>query len=89
MIYTPVLQSFLWSAINTHPLPHHEWSRDYDKSSMIPNLADAEFMAHEVQMVRRELQIFHLSVQVLEILPNGLPDFNHPAFELPEWRRIS
>lgn len=89
VIYTPVMQSFLWSAIDTKPLPHHEWSRDFDKTSLISNLEDAEFMAHEVQHVRRELQIFHLAVQVLEILPNGLPDFNHPVFELPEWRKVS
>jgi hypothetical protein len=89
VIYTPEIKSFLKSIIPIEPNPGLEWDYKFHDIGIIPTKDDAIFMAKEVQRIRVAQEIFHFSVQVLELESNKLPNFRNPLYELSKPSRIS
>ncbi len=89
VIYTPEIKAFLHSIIPVKPIPGLEWDYKIHDIGIIPTKEDAILMSNEVQRIRVANEIFHFSVQVLELGPNKLPNFRIPVYELSKPQRIS
>mgnify|MGYP007071576152 CR=1 FL=1 len=79
-------REFVLSVVPDEPLPLLYWGREITPLAIIPSLDDAIFMAGEVQRVHYSEDLYHYSIQVLELGPNNIPRFNTPAFEIPARR---
>jgi hypothetical protein len=89
VIYTPEIKSFLQSIIPIEPIPGLEWDHKIHDIGIIQSKEDAILMAKEVQRIRVAKEIFHFSVQVLELGPNKLFNFRIPIYELSKPARIT
>jgi hypothetical protein len=64
-----------------------EWDREIHDIGILPTKEDAILMAEEVQRVRATEEIFHYSVQVLQLGSDKRPDLTSPVYELIAKRR--
>ncbi len=87
VIYTPENKTFLQSIIPVEPIPGLEWDYNIHEIGIIPTKEDAILIAKEVQRVRVSQEIFHFSVQVLELGLNKLPNYRIPVYELSKPQR--
>lgn len=89
VIYNPENRPFLRCVIPLSDTIRLDWDNIVHDLGILPTKEDAIAMAPEVQRIRATENIFHYSVQVLELGSNQLPNFKTPIYELSSIRKIS
>ena len=82
VIYTPEIQQFLQCVVPTKTTFWLEWDSDIHESGILYTKEDAILMAEDVQQIRASEKILNLSVQVLKLGQDKIPEYNSPVYQI-------